>query len=446
MAFLADPHHDQLLRQAYNQYVETKTNQRHLTHTEREVLCTDILRHEAQLTTVTLDPQVLRQLTLRLVNRTLGYGLLSDWLPPARADLSDLCLNADGRLWYRRKGAEDFQAAPATLDHAQVWRSLEGILMQKGRSPTEGEPSIDSKLSYHLTGPNGEDYGVRPIARLKVQHPVITAGQGFPSFSLRFYEADPVTPEQIVKWNVLPAAVMQWLLGEVGAGTRLVISGGTSTGKTTLLSALCTGIPASKRIVKIEDPEEIWLRHANVQTIEARPTARGAQVAPYTIQQGVDDAMRMAPQWLIVGEVRDGHAAAALFRAMMSNHPGLTTFHADGPDQTLSRLSILMALDTDTNVAVVPAFFANAVDLIVQIGWGAMQQPDGSSALIRCVTGIYEVMFQQDVPAGAGHMDYWQPFTGDSLDRQHNPVGFYGLWQLGQPDPDQLRPRLKRRT
>ena len=265
MSFTADTRHDQLLRQAYSRYVDNKTTQRQLTHTEREALCADILHAEARLLTLMLDPQVLRQLTLRLVNRTLGYGLLADWLPPARTDLADLCLNADGRLWYRLKGDEDFLAAPESLDHAQVWRSLEGILMQKGRSPTEGEPSIDSKLSYHLTGPNGEDYGVRPIARLKVQHPVITAGQGFPSFSIRFYEADPVTPEQIVKWNVLPAAVMQWLLGEVQDGARLVIAGGTSTGKTTLLSALCTGIPASKRIVKIEDPEEIWLRHTNVQ-------------------------------------------------------------------------------------------------------------------------------------------------------------------------------------
>ena len=111
----------------------------------------------------------------------------------------------------------------------------------------------------------------------------------------------------------------------------MLITGGTRTGKTTLLSALCSFLPAAWRILKIEDPEEIWIDRSTVQTIEARPQAVGTEVRPYTLADGVDDAMRMSPDYLIIGEVRDGKAAQALFRALMTGHGGACTFHADSP-------------------------------------------------------------------------------------------------------------------
>ena len=94
-------------------------------------------------------------------------------------------------------------------------------------------------------------------------------------------------------------------------GQRILITGGTRTGKTTLLSALCNFLPVGWRIVKIEDPAEIWIDRQTVQTIEARPVPPGSEVPPYTLADGVDDAMRMSPDYLIIGEVRDGHAALA---------------------------------------------------------------------------------------------------------------------------------------
>ena len=96
----------------------------------------------------------------------------------------------------------------------------------------------------------------------------------------------------------------------------------TRTGKTTLLSALCNFLPSIWRIVKIEDPEEIWVDRPTVQTVEARPQAVGTDVRPYTLADGVDDAMRMSPDYLVIGEVRDGIAAMSLFRALMTGHSG----------------------------------------------------------------------------------------------------------------------------
>jgi len=145
--------------------------------------------------------------------------------------------------------------------------------------------------------------------------------------------------------------------------------GGTATGKTTLLSALCHGIPNAARIVKIEDPEEIWVPHPNVTTLEARWAPPGSNVPSYTVADGVDDALRLAPTYVIVGEVRRGDATLALFRAMMSDHAGLTTFHADGPEHAAYRISIIMYSDAAVRTEAARGMFAEAVDLVVQIGW-----------------------------------------------------------------------------
>jgi pilus assembly protein CpaF len=83
----------------------------------------------------------------------------------------------------------------------------------------------------------------------------------------------------------------------------------------------------------------------------------------------VDDAMRMSPKWLIVGEMRRGDAVAALFRAQMSDHPGLSTFHAEGPEAAVMRLNLLLASDVNIRAEAAKEMFAQAVDLIVQVGW-----------------------------------------------------------------------------
>jgi pilus assembly protein CpaF len=112
---------------------------------------------------------------------------------------------------------------------------------------------------------------------------------------------------------------------------NILIAGEFSSGKTTLLSALCNFLQEGWRIIKIEDPEEIWIDRKTVQTIEARQKVVGSEVPAYTLADGVDDAMRMSPDYLILGEVRDGYAAMTLLRAMMTGHAGACTLHADSP-------------------------------------------------------------------------------------------------------------------
>jgi pilus assembly protein CpaF len=151
-------------------------------------------------------------------------------------------------------------------------------------------------------------------------------------------------------------------------GYRILITGGTRTGKTTLLSALCNYLPSAWRIVKIEDPEEIWIERPTVQTIEARPAALGTEIQLYTLANAVDDALRMAPDYLILGEVRDGHAGLSLFRAMMTGHSGACTFHADNPREAVRRLTTVLGADAGVGSADAVQLIAEAVDLLVQIG------------------------------------------------------------------------------
>lgn len=143
---------------------------------------------------------------------------------------------------------------------AECWRAVEALLSPQGRACSEATPSVDAKL------PRDRAVGFGG-ARVKVLHPRITSGDGYPSLALRLYEPEPVPPEQIVEWGVLPQPVMEGLLSAVSKRLRVMVVGGTATGKTTLLAALCHGIEETARIVKVEDPEEIWLPHPNVTTL-----------------------------------------------------------------------------------------------------------------------------------------------------------------------------------
>jgi pilus assembly protein CpaF len=344
---------------------------------------------------VSLNPQLQAALAKTVAARIGGLGAFDELLPPARTDLSEITLNPDGTLWILRKGERFFERYNRQPGLDEVWRSVEALLAPIGRAISEAQPSVDAKLP-RMEGMGG--------ARVKIVHPVLAPGLGYPAVNIRLFEPRPVPPEQIVAWGAVPQAVMDALLEAVAGGLRVLVIGGTATGKTTFLSALAHGIPQEARVVKIEDPEEIWLPHENVVTLEARPRVVGSDVPGYALSDGVDDAMRMAPNWLIVGEVRTGTAALSLFRAQMSDHPGLSTLHAEGPEAAIHRLGVLMWSDAQVRIEAAKEMFAMAVDLVVQVGWREGR---------RQVLGVWEVnpelkagnvTFRQLYRAGDGQM------------------------------------------
>jgi pilus assembly protein CpaF len=235
------------------------------------------------------------------------------------------------------------------------------LLGSQLKAASEANPSVNAKLPRSRHNPGG--------GRIKYLHSVIAPGAGFPSINIRLFEPSPVTPAQLLGWEMLDEPTLDLLARLVRGNQRGFICGGTASGKTTMLSMLCNFLPVMNRIVTIEDPQEIWIDNPHVVTLEARPASAGSELKPYLLRDGVDDAMRLTPDYLVVGEVRDGLAAQALFRAMMSDHPGMSTFHAESPELAVERMALLLEADTNTRDRAARKLFASAVDWLLQIGF-----------------------------------------------------------------------------
>lgn len=295
-----------------------------------------------------------------LTRRLIGLGFLDLLLPPTRNDLSEICVYSSGLVQVMRKGSVRWETIDLRPDPGEIWRVLDRLLGPQNKTLNEANPTINAKLPATPHNPGG--------GRIKALHPVIAPPGRNPSINLRLYEQKPVRPEWILEKGVMSAEMMATVEAAMQAGCRILITGGTRTGKTTLLSAICNFLPQGWRIVKIEDPEEIWIDRQTVQTVEARPQAVGTEVRPYTLADGVDDAMRMSPDYLIIGEVRDGRAAMSLFRALMTGHSGACTFHADSPREAARRLATVMGADSGVRPHEANQMIADAVDLLIQIG------------------------------------------------------------------------------
>jgi len=304
----------------------------------------------------TLVPALLDQ----VVARVGGLSFLHELLPPIRNDLTEIMMNSDGSLWGIKKGGRDAEHLDVHPNEQETWRAVEALLAPIGRAISKATPLVNAKI------PRSDGMGG---ARVHIVHPRLAPGEGYPVINIRIFEPKPVSLEQLLAWKVAPPQILDALVGWVSAEYRLLISGSTATGKTTVISAISNGIPRSARVVKIEDPEEIWIDHPHVVSLEARPGQIGSDTPGVTVKDLVDSALRMSPRWLIVGEVRTGDVANTLFRAQMSDHPGLSTFHATDPYHAVHRMALIMFADEGIRMAAAKSNFAQAIDLVAQIGW-----------------------------------------------------------------------------
>jgi pilus assembly protein CpaF len=302
----------------------------------------------------------LDELADEITRRVLGLGFLDLLLPPARTDLTEITIYSTGLVQVMPKGSVRWETVDMQVEVAEVWRLITLLLGEQSKALNEATPSVHARLPVTKHNPGG--------GRIKVLHPVIAPGNGYPSVNIRLFEQKPVHPEWLLERGLMTTEMMEFLGQSICAGKRILITGGTRTGKTTLLSALCNYLPVAWRIVKIEDPAEIWIDRATVQTIEARPVPPGSEVPPYTLADGVDDAMRMSPDYLVIGEVRDGKAALALFRSLLTGHSGACTFHADSPREAFRRLATIMGADEGIHPHEAAQVMADSLDLLVQIG------------------------------------------------------------------------------
>ncbi|MCK4724491.1 MAG: CpaF family protein, partial [Anaerolineales bacterium] len=176
---------------------------------------------------------------------------------------------------------------------------------------------------------------------------------------------NPITIEQLIDFGTVTAEALQFLKACVEAKLNVVISGGTGSGKTTLLNILSQYIPNDERIVTIENAAELQLRQEHVVTLESRPPNIEGK-GEVTIRQLVINSLRMRPDRIIVGEIRD-EAALDMLQAMNTGHDGsMTTAHANSPRDTLARIETMALMaGMELPVRAIREQVASAMDLVV---------------------------------------------------------------------------------
>ncbi|MGI5169998.1 CpaF family protein [Spirillospora sp. CA-253888] len=299
-----------------------------------------------------------------VTDEVLGHGPLEPLLRDP--EVTEIMVNGPELIFVERAGRlTEIDARFA--DEAHLRRVIERIVSRVGRHVDEASPMVDARL------PDGSRVNA-------VLGPVALDG---PVLTIRKFAADPYSVDDLVSFGTLTPAVADLLSACVRGRLDMVISGGTGSGKTTTLNVLSGFIPAGERIVTIEDAAELQLRQRHVLRLESRPANTEGR-GEITIRDLVRNALRMRPDRIVVGEVRDG-AALDMLQAMNTGHDGsLTTVHANTPRDALSRLEtmVLMA-GVDLPARAIREQIASAVDVIVQVS----RMKDG----VRRVTHVSEV-------------------------------------------------------
>jgi pilus assembly protein CpaF len=286
------------------------------------------------------------RVTQEITDDILGYGPIEPYLRDP--DVSEVMVNGHDRIWLERRGRLERASAHFT-DEAHLRRTIDKIVSRIGRRVDESSPMVDARL------PDGSRVNA-------VVPPLAIDGS---ALTIRKFAADPLTVEHLVRYDTITPAVRDFLQAAVRGRLNIIVSGSTGAGKTTTLNVLSAFIPGDERIVTIEDAAELQLKQEHVVRLESRPANIEGKGA-VTIRDLVRNSLRMRPDRIIVGEVRDA-SALDMLQAMNTGHDGsICTLHSNGPRDTLSRLEtmVLMA-GMELPVRAIREQIASAVDLIV---------------------------------------------------------------------------------
>jgi pilus assembly protein CpaF len=305
------------------------------------------------------------QLIRDVVDDSLGYGPIDRFLQDP--GITEVMVNGPKTVYIERRGRIE-QTDVQFVDEDHLRRTIDKIVNGVGRRIDEASPMVDARL------PDGSRVNA-------VIHPVAIDG---PFLTIRRFSKEPYTVEDLINFGTMTPQVAHFLDACVRGQLNTIISGGTGTGKTTLLNVLSAFIPDHDRIVTIEDSKELRLSQAHVCSLEARPPNVEGQ-GEIKIRELVLNSLRMRPDRVIVGEAR-GAEALDMLQAMNTGHDGsLTTVHSNSPRDTLSRVETMTLMGgIDLPVRAIREQMASALDLIVHIS----RLRDGS----RRVTNVCEVM------------------------------------------------------
>lgn len=326
---------------------------------------------------VQLNQRERGQMVQDILHEVTGLGPLEPLLKDPT--INDILVNTHKQVYVERYGKLE-RTVIRFRDEAHLRKIIERIVSRMGRRVDESCPMVDARLAD----------GSRVNAIIP---PLAIDGS---CVSIRKFSKDPLQVSDLVEKRSLTPEIAELLRGIVRARLNVLISGGTGCGKTTILNILSGFIPATERIVTIEDAAELQLRQDHVVRLETRP-ANIEGKGEYSQRELVKNALRMRPDRIVVGEVR-GSEALDMLQAMNTGHDGsLTTIHANSARDALTRLETMVAMaGLDLPTKALRHYISSALDVIVQLS----RLSDGSRKVmsVQEVSGMEgEVVTMQEV-------------------------------------------------
>jgi len=304
-----------------------------------------------------------------VLDEVLGLGPLETLLK--EPSISDILVNRYNKVYIERNGKLS-ETTVRFKDDAHLLHIIEKIVSQVGRRIDEAQPIVDARLQD----------GSRVNAIIP---PLALDG---PCLSIRRFGRHVITQEEMLEFRTLTPGMLRFLAACVQSKTTILISGGTGSGKTTMLNALSRFIPEEERIITIEDTAELQLQQRHVVKFETRPPNLNKE-GGINQRQLLRTALRMRPDRIIVGECR-GAEALDMLQAMNTGVEGsMSTVHANTPRDAFSRLeTMVMMADLEIPTRVILQQLASAIKMVVQVS----RLQDGTRKMIS----ISEVLGVRD--------------------------------------------------
>ena len=326
-----------------------------------DVIRRSVMQHVKE-SRIPLSSQDTNQLVRDMLDEVTGFGPLEPLLKDPR--INDILVNGPNSVFIEVAGVlQKTQARFIDDDH--VLRVIRRILAPLGRRLDEASPMVDARL------PDGSRVNA-------VIPPLALDG---PSISVRKFTRNHLMADDLIRAGSMTEECLRVLIEAVQAKRNIIVSGGTGTGKTTMLNLISQYIPKNQRILTIEDSAELVLNHPHVVRMETRP-ANAEGKGRVAARDLVVNALRMRPDRIIVGEVRSSEIIE-LLQAMNTGHDGsMSTLHANGTREALVRIETLLAVSGyEASEKAIARLISSALDVIVQLE----RLPDGKRIIKEVV-------------------------------------------------------------
>jgi len=375
--------------------VFTDINKKRDLKKKAEMLVSNLLVEESGM--LISSAEVRKKLVKEIIDEALGLGPLEDLL--ADTELTDIMVNNKDEIYVERKGKLEL-TNKKFISNEQVKITIERIIAPIGRHIDESVPMVDARL------PDGS----------RVNSIIPPLSLGGPTLTIRKFRQERYKIDELIALNSFNNNISEFIKACVLTRKNIIVSGGTGSGKTTILNVLSACIPDNERIITLEDTAELRLHQEHWIRLESRP-ANIEGKGQITISDLFRNTLRMRPDRIIVGECR-GIETLDMLQAMNTGHDGsMTTIHANSTHDVLSRLdSMILMSGVELPVRAIREMIASAIDIIIH----TTRLSDGTRKIVEIdqVVGMRDEMHIE--------MQNIFIFKQSGLDAQHNVLGdFY---------------------